>query len=95
VLKPNVILFGEQLPVRTLNRAKKEIQTADTMLVVGSSLEVAPAGDLPLLALANGARVIIVNLEPTYLDPQADVVIHADVVEVLPRLAELFLPNSD
>jgi len=95
VLKPNVILFGEQLPVRTLNQAKKEVRAADVVLVVGSSLEVAPAGDLPLLALGNGAQVIIVNLGPTYLDPQADVVIHADVVEVLPRLAELFLSNSD
>jgi NAD-dependent deacetylase len=95
VLKPNVILFGEQLPVRTLNRAKKELELADAVLVVGSSLEVAPAGDLPLLALSHGARLIIVNLGPTYLDPQADVVIHADVVEVLPRLAQLFQPTSD
>lgn len=95
VLKPNVILFGEQLPVRTVNRAKKELQAADVVLVAGSSLEVAPAGDLPLLALSNGARLIIVNLGPTYLDPQADIVIHADVVEVLPRLAELFQPTSD
>jgi NAD-dependent deacetylase len=95
VLKPNVILFGEQLPVRTLNRAKKETQLADVMLVVGSSLEVAPAGDLPLMARAHGARLIIVNFEPTHVDPAADVVIHADVVEVLPRLAAVFQPTSD
>jgi NAD-dependent deacetylase len=95
VLKPNVILFGEQLPVRTLNRAKKETQLADVMLVAGSSLEVAPAGDLPIMAKARGARLIVVNLEPTHVDIHADVVIHGDVVEVLPRLAELFLPASD
>lgn len=95
VLKPNVILFGEQLPVRTLNRAKKETLLADVMLVVGSSLEVAPAGDLPLMAAANGARLIIVNFEPTHIDHAADVVIHADVVEVLPQLAAVFQPTSD
>lgn len=95
VLKPNVILFGEQLPVRTLNRAKQETRRADVMLVAGSSLEVAPAGDLPLMARANGARLIIVNLGPTHADTHADVVIHGDVVEVLPRLAELFQPTSD
>jgi NAD-dependent deacetylase len=95
VLKPNVILFGEQLPVRTLNRAKNEVQAADVVIVVGSSLEVAPASDLPLMAVAHGARLIIVNFEPTYLDSQADIVIHADVVEVLPRLAEIFQLTSD
>ncbi len=95
VLKPNVILFGEQLPVRTLNQAKKEAQQADVMLVAGSSLEVAPAGDLPLMARAHGARLIVVNLEPTHVDSYADVVIHGDVVEILPRLAALFQPTSD
>ncbi|MDT8306251.1 MAG: NAD-dependent deacylase [Anaerolineae bacterium] len=95
VLKPNVILFGEQLPVRTLNRAKQQTRLADVMLVVGSSLEVAPAGDLPLLAHAHGAQLIIVNFEPTHVDDAADVVIHADVVDVLPQLASVFQPTSD
>jgi NAD-dependent deacetylase len=61
------------------------------MLVAGSSLEVAPAGDLPLLAQQTGARLIIVNNEVTHVDRLADVVIHADVVDVLPQLAEPFL----
>ena len=91
VLKPNVILIGEQLPIRILNQAKKEARTCDVMLVVGSSLEMAPVGDLPLLAAESGARLIIVNYEPTHADPLADVVIHANVVDVLPRLAAPFL----
>lgn len=94
VLKPNVILFGEQLPVGIVNQARKLTQSCDLMLVVGSSLQVAPAGDLPLLALNSGARLVIINLEPTVLDDMADVVIHADVVDVLPRLAEPFLGES-
>ena len=67
------------------------VLSCDLMLVAGSSLEVAPAGDLPMLAVENGAKVMIVNLEPTYLDPLADVVIHADVVDALPRLSMPFV----
>lgn len=90
VYKPNVILFGEQLPVRALTRSKQEARECDLMLVAGSSLEVAPAGDLPILAQETGARLVIVNLEPTYADDIADVVIRDDVVRVLPELARVF-----
>lgn len=90
VLKPNVILFGEQLPIKVLEQAKKQTRACDVMIVVGSSLAVAPVCDLPLEAVQNGARLIIVNFEETYADRYADVVFHADVVEVLPQLAESF-----
>jgi len=89
VMKPNVILFGEQLPVRVLNEARREAQLCDLMLVLGSRLEVAPAADLPMIAHQHGAKVIIVNYQETYLDPQAEVVIHADVAEVLPRIVRV------
>jgi len=90
VYKPNVILFGEQLPVRALTQSKREARRCDVMLVAGSSLEVAPAGDLPNLAHESGARLIVVNLQPTYADEIADVVIHDDVVTILPQLAAIF-----
>ncbi len=86
VLKPNVILFGEQLPVREFVAAQLAVKGADLMLIVGSSLETAPASDLPELALQHGARLIIVNYQPTFVDHRADVVIRADVAEVLPRI---------
>jgi len=86
VLKPNVILFGEQLPIRVLNQAMEEARRCDLILVAGSSLEVAPAADIPFLALNSGAKGIIVNLQPTTFDQCADVVIHGDVAEVLPRI---------
>jgi NAD-dependent deacetylase len=89
VLKPNVILFGEQLPVREFVAAQMAVKQADLMLVVGSSLEVAPASDLPELALENGAKLIIVNYQRTHLDNRADVVIHADVAQILPQILEL------
>jgi NAD-dependent deacetylase len=88
VLKPNVILFGEQLPIRVLNQAMDEARRCDLMLVAGSSLEVTPAADIPFLAVESGARSIIVNLQPTAFDPLADVVIHGDVAEILPRLVD-------
>ncbi|GMQ77608.1 MAG: NAD-dependent protein deacylase Cob2 [Anaerolineae bacterium] len=87
ILKPNVILYGEQLPINILNEAQRLARTCDLMLVVGSSLEVTPASQLPMLALENDARIIIINLEPTYLDSYADITFHADVVDVLPALA--------
>ncbi len=89
VMKPNVILFGEQLPVRVLNEAYKEARRADLMIVAGSSLEVRPACDLPFLALESGARLVVVNLSPTPADSLADVVLHADVAEALPRIVEV------
>jgi NAD-dependent deacetylase len=92
VLKPNVILLGELLPIATLNRSRQQARLCDVMLAVGSSLEVAPAGDLPLLAKQSGARLIITTLSETHLDYLADVVIRADVVDVLPQLAAPFLP---
>lgn len=90
VLKPNVILFGEMLPVKVMNQAQLHTRLCDVMLVAGSSLEVAPVGDLPLLAKQAGAKIIIVNLGETYMDEIADVRIRADVVDVLPRLASYF-----
>lgn len=89
VLKPNVILFGEQLPIREYNQAVAEVKKCDLILVAGSSLEVLPAADLPFVAVRHGAKGIIVNLEPTSFDHQAGVVIYGDVASVLPRIVEL------
>ncbi len=91
VLKPNVILFGEQLPIRVLNLAMAEARRCDLILVAGSSLEVTPAADIPFLAVESGAKSIIVNLQPTSFDDRADVVIHGDVAEILPRFVEQLL----
>jgi len=88
VLKPNVILYGEQLPAAVMWEAQRYTRQCDVMLVAGSSLEVVPACDLPRLARQHGARLILVNLQPTYMDDQADVTLHADVTDVLPQIAQ-------
>ncbi len=87
VLKPDVILFGEQLPIREFQNAQEAVRRCDLMLVVGSSLEVAPAGDIPLMAARRGTKLIIINLEPTPADKMAEVVIHARAAEILPEIA--------
>ncbi len=88
VLKPDIVLFGEQLPIRTWLQAQEEAKNCDLMLVAGSSLEVLPVAGLPMRALENGAHLILINKSKTYLDVRADVVFHDDVVDILPRLVE-------
>jgi NAD-dependent deacetylase len=86
LLKPDVVLFGEPLPYETLSAAQQEALACDTLLIIGTSLEVMPAADLPLLARRRGARLILINLMPTPLDDQMDVVIREDVVKALRTL---------
>lgn len=95
VLKPNVILFGELLPQSVLRSAQAEAALCDLMIVAGSSLEVSPVNELPMLAKQNGARLIFVNHTPTHLDYLADLAIHADVVDILPQLAAALSAATD
>lgn len=91
VLKPDVILFGEQLPQNAWYAAQRESRACDLMLVAGSSLEVLPVAGLPMQTLDRGAHLVIINNSPTYLDVRADAVIHGDVADILPILAEQVL----
>jgi NAD-dependent deacetylase len=95
VLKPNTTLFGEALPAQAMLAATQAARRCDVMLIAGSSLEVAPAGDLPELALAHQARLIIVNLSDTHLDSRADVLIRGDVAEALPQIAARLAPATN
>lgn len=91
VLKPDLILFGEQLPAKTWLRALESSMTCDLMIVAGSSLEVLPVAGLPMRALERGAHLIIINRTPTYLDVRADVLFHEDVAIVVPAIAKELL----
>jgi len=72
-LKPATISFGQAMPVRETSAAQQAASTCDAFLVVGSSLQVHPAASMPLVAKESGAKLAIVNLEPTSLDRMADV----------------------
>lgn len=94
VLKPDVILFGEPPPYQSLRMAQEDALHCDVMLVVGSSLEVEPAADLPFLARRRGAKIVVINFASTPVDAQAEVVIQADVAYALPRLAQLLIASA-
>jgi NAD-dependent deacetylase len=88
-LKPTVVLFGEPMPAAAMHEALALAQGADVMLVVGSSLVVRPAADIPLAALRAGAKLIIINTEPSPLDSAAEVVLTGRAGELLPALLSL------
>jgi NAD-dependent deacetylase len=87
-LKPDVVLFGEQLPRTALQRAREHARDADAFLAVGSSLSVEPAASLPRTAARAGATLIVVNLEETPVSSIADHEFRADVTDVLPRFVD-------
>mgnify|MGYP001816594516 FL=1 len=93
ILKPDVILYEEQLPKVTWLKAQKACRECSVIIVVGSSLEVTPSATLPLSALEKNAKLIIINQGQTYLDTQADVRIEGDVAEVLPLLSKAVLDD--
>ena len=95
LLKPDLILYEEQLPVEKWRSARQEILTCDLLLILGSSLTVTPACDLPLTALGNGAKIIILNYSHTHLDDQAAISIHGDVAETLPLITEKVLNEKE
>lgn len=87
-LKSATILFGQRVPEKALARAKELATTGDLFLVVGSSLKVTPAANMPRLALGRDIPLIILNLQPTPLDDDADVVIHEKAGVVLPKIID-------
>jgi NAD-dependent deacetylase len=87
-LKPDIILFGEQLPYRPWLEAVKASKTCDLMIVAGSSLEVLPVAGLPMRAVENGAHLIVINRTKTYMDVRADVVFGEDVAEIIPQIVK-------
>jgi len=86
LMKPDIILYEEQLPAQKWRSARQEIMACDLLLILGSSLTVTPACDLPLTALGNGAKIIILNYSHTHLDDQAAVSLQGDLAEFLPLI---------
>jgi NAD-dependent deacetylase len=92
-LKPDVVLFGEYLPEEALARAQDLAAGADVLLCIGSSLEVYPVAQLPLVTLAAGGRIAILTKGATPHDDRASVRLDGDVVaELEALLAALALP---
>jgi len=92
LLKPDIVLFEEMLPVAAWQQAEDHCLQADLLLVAGSSLEVFPAAQLPWLALEHGAALIIANYDPTPLDTRAELCLPYNLAEALPEIAQAALP---
>jgi NAD-dependent deacetylase len=89
ILKPDVVFFGETIPLEALNRSFELASSAGALLVIGTSAEVSPANTIPSIAKRNGARVIEVNLEPTHLTGSvADIFLQGRAGTIVPRLVE-------
>ena len=82
-IKTATVSFGQAMPDAAMRRAQDLAQSCDLFLAIGSSLVVWPAAGFPLIAKRNGARLIIVNREPTEFDEIADLVVHEDIGTVL------------
>jgi NAD-dependent deacetylase len=88
-VKSATISFGQAMPEEPMRQAEIETLAADLFVAIGSSLVVWPAAGFPLRAKRNGARLVILNREPTELDEVADLVIRDDIGDVL----EVFLDS--
>lgn len=84
IVKTATISFGQSMPEREMLRADAAARDCDLFLAIGSSLVVYPAAGFPLIAKREGdAALVILNREPTDLDPYADLVIHEDIGDAL------------
>lgn len=87
-VKSATVSFGQPMPHQQMREAQHLMSDCDLLLVAGSSLVVFPAATLPVLAKREGAKLVIINREPTELDPLADLVLRAEIGDVLSRLAQ-------
>jgi NAD-dependent deacetylase len=90
IVKSATISFGQAMPQAAMRRAQDLSRRCDLFLAIGSSLVVQPAASLPVIAKRAGARLVIINREPTHLDEMADLVVHGEIGAILSP----FLPAS-
>lgn len=90
IIRPSIVLFGEMLPEQVFAQAEYLTQTCDLFIVLGSSLSVSPANSFPQLAKQCGAKLVIINNDPTDLDSLADMVInHFSIEKALVALNDM------
>jgi NAD-dependent deacetylase len=82
-VKTATVSFGQSMPPAAMIRAEEETLASDLFITIGSSLVVYPAAGFPELAARNGARLVILNREPTGLDALADLVLNREIGETL------------
>ncbi|MDY6910822.1 MAG: Sir2 family NAD-dependent protein deacetylase [Chloroflexota bacterium] len=88
LLKPDAVFFGEAMPVWETSEAEHRSRSCNLCIVIGSSLVVYPAAFMPQYAAQSGAKLVIVNRDPTSLDRSAEVCIHEAAGETMSRVME-------
>lgn len=88
LLKPATISFGQSMPEKETQEAYHRSSTCDLFIVVGSSLVVQPAASMPLVAKRNGAKLVIINRDPTPYDDMADLIIHGQAGPTMASILE-------
>ena len=86
ILKPDIVLFGEALPEAVLKEATNRSDNCDLFIVIGSTLIVYPAANMPSYAIDAGAKLVIINLSATPMDEQATVLIRAKAGEAMSEI---------
>jgi len=87
IIKTATISFGQSMPENEMIISQKEAIKCDLFVCIGTSLAVFPAADIPILAKETGAKLVIINNEPTQMDHIADLVINRDISEVLSEIS--------
>lgn len=87
-LRPAVVFFGEALDPQVLRAAFQEMERCDFLLVVGSSLVVHPAAEIPAALKQKEAFLAVINKERTAMDHLADAVIHEEAGRILPQIVQ-------
>src|SRR6185436_14886460 len=86
IVKSATISFGQAMPEIEMERAAEAALECDLFLAIGSSLVVYPAAGLPIAAKRNGAKLVILNRDPTELDHLADLVVNAEIGPTMSRI---------
>ncbi|GAG16389.1 unnamed protein product, partial [marine sediment metagenome] len=94
ILKPDTISFGQAMPEKEMADSIMYARECDLCIVLGSSLVVYPAASVPIQAVENGAKLMIINRDETPLDSQADLVIHDSLTKVLGQIMDKVLSSS-
>jgi NAD-dependent deacetylase len=87
-LKPATISFGQSMPEKETQEAYHRSSLSDLFIVIGSSLVVQPAASMPMVAKRNGAKLVIINRDPTPYDDMADLVIHGQAGPIMAGILE-------
>ena len=88
ILKSDTISFGQALVPEVIERALRAAETADLLLAIGTTLQVQPVASMVPIAARAGAKVVIVNDQPTAMDALADAVLRGPIGVLLPAICE-------